>query len=259
MRFWKDGPTASLIHLARRNGVTVYTFDAQRQRKFVDAVLRQRLRPDLLCIGTFPSVLSPAVLELPSAGAINVHMSLLPKHRGPDPLFWTYLGDDRETGVTVHWLTDRADAGDIVLQRKIPLERGRHLLSVYCDLATIGGELIAEAVTLMRDGRATRTPQDESQATSEPSRSRGGWRIDFEHWQAERVWHVVRGLTNGHATLLSDSRGSRLLHGPAVGYSGDLHDRVAGTIVPVGAGFRIYCVDGTVDVAGPQKPASLPC
>src|ERR1700686_2568971 len=68
---------------------------------------------DLFCVATFPRILDAGVLALPRLGVLNVHPSLLPRHRGPDPLFWTFFDSEAETGVTVHWITQEVDAGDI--------------------------------------------------------------------------------------------------------------------------------------------------
>ncbi len=174
-----------------------------------------------------------------------MHISLLPRHRGPDPLFWTYLCDDRTAGVTVHWLSGRADAGPILLQRAIPLARGRQIIDLYHELAAIGAELVAQAVRLIAEGRAPRLPQDEAEATVEPSRAAGKWHVDFEHWPAERVWHVIRGLTVGRGSLLGHRR-----HGSARTYVIQKHDRRPGSIEPIVDGFRIFCFDGYVDVDG---------
>ncbi len=199
------------------------------------------IRPDLICIATFPFILNAEVLQI--ADGINVHTSLLPCHRGPDPLFWTYLCDDRSAGVTVHWLNDRADAGPILLQRAIPLARGRPIVELYFELATIGAQLIAESIQMMSGGRAPRLLQDEAQATVEPSRTTGKWRVEIERWPAERVWHVIRGLTVGRGSFLGD-----IPHGTARAYANEQHDRRPGSIEPIANGLRIFCVDGYVDV-----------
>ena len=175
----KSRAAAPLVAASRRHGFNTFFFGSKLERA------------DLLCIATFPSVLPPEILQFGERGGINAHMSLLPRHRGPDPLFWTYMSDDRWTGVTVHWLDDKADGGPIILQREIRLERGRSVLEVYNDLADIGGDLLASAVRLISAGTAPRIAQDESLATREPSRNATSARVDAAAWPAERVWHVL--------------------------------------------------------------------
>ncbi|HMC23614.1 MAG TPA: formyltransferase family protein [Thermoanaerobaculia bacterium] len=252
-RFWQPSPAAPLVELARREGLSVFPFDANEQQSLVDDLAHAEAHPDLICVATFPSILRQEVLQVADRGGINVHWSLLPKHRGPDPLFWTYIHDDRTTGVTLHWLAERADTGPILLQREIPLARGRPVIDVYRELAAIGGELFASAISLISAGRPPRVPQDEQRASQESSRASGNWQVDAAHWPAERVWHVVRGLTIGGGSLLKDARGVPLTHGPARGYFTARYDRPPGTIERAGDGWRVFCADGYVDVDPPPR------
>jgi methionyl-tRNA formyltransferase len=225
--------------MAARNRLRIYELDPRRQRRLAKSLDREK--PDLICVATFPFILSPDVLQI--ADGINVHMSLLPRHRGPDPLFWTYLSDDHTAGVTVNWLNNRPDSGPILLQREIALARGHPIIDLYYELAAIGGELLAESVRLISEGNPPRIPQDDMNATAEPSRAAGTWRVDIENWPAERVWHVIRGLTVGKGSFL----GGRS-HGSARTYTIEKHDRRPGSIEQIESGWRVFCVDGYVDV-----------
>ena len=230
--------SAPLVAAARRSGFSIHTFGS----------LKIKDRPDLICVATFPSIIGPDVLQLAAGGGINVHWSLLPRHRGPDPLFWTYLNDDRWTGVTIHWLDERADTGPILLQREIPLTRGRSIVDVYNELASIAAELFSSVISLIASGTAPRIAQDESRATREGSRNTTPWRVDVASWPAERVWHVVRGLTVGQAALLRDANGVAIDHGPARAFTVAKSDQPPGTIERNGFGWRVHCIDGYVDV-----------
>ena len=239
-----------LIASARRHGLKIREFHSAKQKKLAAKI---GAPPDLICVATFPSILRRELLEVAPRGGINIHWSLLPKHRGPDPLFWTYLNDDRQTGVTVHWLDEHVDAGPILLQREIPLARGRPMLDVYRELTTIAGELLSSAVSLIRAGTAPHIEQDERIATHEPARNAGTWSLDVANWPAERVWHVLRGLTVGSAELLRDERGKPLPHGIARGYIERKHDRAPGTIERSRDGIRVFCRNGFVDVDPPPR------
>src|SRR6185436_18205037 len=99
----------------RRDPIDVFARQHKIERAWMEsaddtAIVKRlrRARPDILCISSFRWLLSPAVLATASRGAINLHSSLLPRHRGAVPLFWIFHSDDSETGVTVHRLTDRA-------------------------------------------------------------------------------------------------------------------------------------------------------
>jgi len=187
--------------------------------------------PDLIVVASFPHILPPTLLALPRHGCLNVHPSLLPRHRGADPVFWTYFADDCDTGVTIHWMSEEVDAGDIVAQGRIPLERGLPASALNARLAALGGELLAQAIADLTAGRDARTPQNERLATHEPLPSQKTFTIDYATWPAERVWHFLRGV------------GDRVGLGDPAGYVVQSHGSSPGTI----SESRLYCVDGWVD------------
>lgn len=205
------------------------------------------LRPDVLLVGSFPHRLSSAVLECAGRGGLNVHMSLLPRHRGVDPVFWTYWSDDACAGVSVHRLTERVDDGAILSRESVPLERGRPSRDLYMELAGRGARLAGAALGAVADGTATWTPQDESAATCETARDRREASVPFAEWGAERVWHVLSGLGDQHHDLLRDREGRPLRHGRATAYAPTSAGRVGD--VEVGPrSVRLRCRDGVVTV-----------
>jgi len=194
------------------------------------------IEPDLVCVASFPHVLPATLLALPRRGSLNVHPSLLPRHRGIDPVFWTYFDDDLDTGVTVHWMAEQVDAGDIVAQRRIGIERGLPAMELTSRLAAIGGQLLLQAIADIAAGRDTRVPQDERFATSEPAPSKKIFMSHFLTWPTERVWHFLRGAGAGW-------------FGEATTYVVQPHDSSPGTL----AASRFYCVDGWISL----RPRSL--
>lgn len=94
-----------------------------------------------------------------------MHASALPRHRGVDGIFGTYWDDDREAAMTVHWINERVDAGDIAAQQSIALARGRPSRELYMELAAIGVELLSGVLQQVSSGRIPRQKQDESRAT----------------------------------------------------------------------------------------------
>ncbi len=197
---------------------------------------------DLICVAAYPRLLHRSTFARARVGAVNIHASLLPRHRGPDPLFWTYFHDDREAGVTVHWIADGVDDGDVIEQRRIEVERGLAGLELYYRLAHLGGGLLAHAICQIESGTASRTPQDESLATHEPSPSRLTWRIEYDTWSAERLWHFLRGVEHRDTFTLPD--GDRRPH--VIGAVRDFqirpHSIPAGTITDQEA----FTADGSV-------------
>jgi methionyl-tRNA formyltransferase len=225
-----------LVAAAARRRIPVLRYRPGADQELVGGL--RRLQPDLACVATFPRLLSPATLAVPPRGTLGVHPSLLPRHRGPAPLFWTYFHDDAEAGVTVHWLDASEDTGDVVFQEGVPLSRGRPGAELYAEVARRGAALLARAVSEIEAGTAPRIPQDDSCATREPAPERGGWGIDFETWGAERVWHFLRGVSGM----------GLLLHGPVRGYRLEPQAGKRGEMVRVAGGFRLVCRDGVVEL-----------
>ena len=212
----------------------------------LEASLR-RLEPDLVCVATFPYLLPASMLAIPRLCTLGVHPSLLPRHRGPAPLFWTYFHDDAEAGVTVFRVDTGEDTGDIVLQEAIPLARGRPGADLYAEIARRGGSLLARAVQAVEAGAAPRVSQDPARAMRDPVPARGVWRIDFERWGAERVWHFLRGV-HVRGPLLADARGRLVVHGGARGFRLQAPSGTPGRMERVPGGFRLHCRDGVVEL-----------
>src|SRR4051794_33572606 len=115
-------PSPTIADLARARGIPAF----ELRRAAEPAALRAlaQLRPDLGCVACFPLRLPPELLALPPLGFLNMHPSLLPRHRGPDPLFWTLRDGGERAGVTIHYMDERFDTGDVALQAPLALPDG---------------------------------------------------------------------------------------------------------------------------------------
>ncbi len=134
------------------------------------------LAPDLLVVAAYGQFLPAAVLAIPTRGAINLHPSLLPRYRGAAPIPWAIAHGDRETGVTVQFMTQRMDAGDIILQERVAIGEDETAAQLAARLAELGAELMARAVALFAAGEVPRRPQDEAQVVMAPKlHKEDGW------------------------------------------------------------------------------------
>ncbi|MBF6589240.1 MAG: hypothetical protein IVW57_01760 [Ktedonobacterales bacterium] len=124
--------------------------------------------PDALCVACFPWRIPLALLRLTRLGCLNVHPSLLPDNRGPDPLFWTFWRGDETTGVTIHRMDERLDAGPLIAQRMLPVAEGIGEVALERQCAEVGGELLAQAVQALATDTTPLVPQDEAAATTYP-------------------------------------------------------------------------------------------
>lgn len=154
---------------------------ARRLRRFefsnintAESVHRLRsLQPDLIAVAAFSQILKAPVLATASLACVNVHPSLLPKHRGPNPFYWVLRNQESYTGVTVHHIDEGIDSGDIILQEQIPLVSGttEHSLRAYS--SHVAARLLLDAIRLVRQGETPRRKQDEAAATYDPLPPRG--------------------------------------------------------------------------------------
>jgi methionyl-tRNA formyltransferase len=144
------------------------------------------------------------VLTAPRLGTIQYHPSLLPRHRGRSAINWAVRQGDATTGVTIFWVDTGIDTGPILLQREVPVEPDDTVGSLYFDrLFGMGVDALVEAVRLVREGRAPRIAQEESQATYEPPADDGNSGIGWMR-PAHEIYNLIRGSNpqpGAHAVL----------------------------------------------------------
>jgi methionyl-tRNA formyltransferase len=144
--------------------------------------IRDRLKSygaDIFVVAAYGLILPKAVLEMPPLGCVNVHASLLPKYRGSSPIHQAILNGDDKTGVTIMYMDDGIDTGDMILQKEMPVACDELFLSVQNRMAELGGTTITEALHVIENGTATRTKQDDSLATHAPMINKTDGLIDW--------------------------------------------------------------------------------
>lgn len=124
------------------------------------------LAPDLLVVAAYGRILPRPILDVPKIAPINVHASLLPRHRGASPVEGAILAGDSETGVTIMRIVEQMDAGPMYLQRRIPIEPHDTQGTLKDKLAELGASAMLEAIDLVARGALVETPQDDALATS---------------------------------------------------------------------------------------------
>lgn len=150
-------------------------------------------RPDLIVTVAYGRIVPPELLALPPLGAVNAHPSLLPRYRGASPIQHAIKHGERETGVTIHYQTEALDAGDIILQERVPIAPDDTAATLEARLAEVAARLLVKAVRLIAEGRAPRTPQDESQATYVGRLTKADGRIDWTQ-PAAAIANLVRAM-----------------------------------------------------------------
>ncbi len=170
----------------------------------------KRFDPDLLVVAAYGRILPNAVLEAARVMPINVHASLLPRHRGAAPIEGAILAGDAETGVTIMRIVERMDAGPILWQRAIPVAADETQGSLKEKLAELGATVLIEALGMLRRGELKETPQDENLATYTSPVAKEHALIDWAADAAsiERMtraydpWPIARTQLNGEELLV---------------------------------------------------------
>ncbi|MBI3798072.1 MAG: methionyl-tRNA formyltransferase [Deltaproteobacteria bacterium] len=139
----------------------------------------QSWQPDLIVVVAYGKMLPQTVLALPPYGCINVHASLLPKYRGAAPVQWAIACGERETGVTIMYISERMDAGDLLLQKTLPIADDDTGGTLHDKLAALGANALGEALPLLKAGQLVAHPQNEADATYAPLIHKEEGRIDW--------------------------------------------------------------------------------
>jgi methionyl-tRNA formyltransferase len=173
--------------------------DDERAPGFVERLAA--LEPDLIAVTGWPRKLGTRVTALARLGAVNFHPSLLPLHRGRDPLFWSVLAGEPEVGVSVHHLTEELDAGPVLWQTRLRVPDGATSASLaeLCDRA--GARLVPELVRAARRGRLPPGSAQSGAGSYDPPASDADARLDFSRdalW-LERLVRAADGVVRAHA------------------------------------------------------------
>jgi len=213
--------------------------------------------PDIIVVVAFGAKLPREVLDLPKHGCINLHASLLPRYRGAAPITWAIVRGEKETGVTVFKLTERMDAGPILLQRRVEIPPDWTAGDLHDALARVGAETLAEAVELIETGRARYTPQEERLATYAPMLTKEDAAIDWSR-PAPELHNFIRGMTprpGAYTALLTCKGKERVIIVRTEPRRESKHDCEPGSIVEVNeSGLLVAAGEGCILVKS-LKPA----
>lgn len=178
--------------LAIKHNIPVYQPARARDQEFVDAL--KQLAPELIVVVAFGQILPKEILELPKYGCINVHASLLPKYRGASPIQWAIINGDRTTGVTIMYMAEGIDTGDMITKELVEIAPDETAGSLHDKLAQAGCTALHRAIEQITSKTAVRTPQDESQAVYVGMLKKEMGHIDFQR-SAQEIERLVRGLS----------------------------------------------------------------
>ncbi|EIB96382.1 bifunctional UDP-4-amino-4-deoxy-L-arabinose formyltransferase/UDP-glucuronic acid oxidase ArnA (plasmid) [Pantoea anthophila] len=238
----------SVARLAAEHGIPVYAPDEANHPIWLDRI--RSMAPEMIFSFYYRHLLSDEILQCAQKGAFNLHGSLLPKYRGRAPLNWALVNGERETGVTLHRMVKRADAGHILAQQAVAIDDHDNALTLHRKLISVAEQLLGDVLPRLRQGEVSEWPQDESQATRVGRRTAEDGRIDWNQ-PAQTIHNLVRAVTDpwpGAFAFAGSVRfivwKSRVHHEP--------HQARPGTVISKQP-FLIACGEGALEIQTGQS------
>ena len=230
-------------------------FQPERIKRPEGVAMLRALAPDLCVTAAFGQLLSQEILDIPPMGTVNVHASLLPRHRGSAPINWCIMQGDSVTGVTT-MMTDRGmDTGDMLLAEQTPIGAEETAGELSDRLSLLGAQLLIRTLRELEAGTLVRTPQDAAHATYEPKLDKETGRIDFGRTSKE-IDCLVRGATPWPGAFTTI--GGETMKVCAVRACGAAADALPGTVLSADAraGLIVACADARLELTQIQMPGA---
>ena len=183
----------SVRALAEAHRLPVYAPENVNTPEWIERL--SAYEPDFVFSFYYRKILRREILTLPGHGALNLHGSLLPKYRGRCPVNWVLIHDERETGVTLHYMDEKPDRGDIVAQRAVPITDEDTALTLFHKLTAAAAALIRETYPSLCAGNAPRVPQAHAAASYFGGRRPEDGRIDWSQ-PGRALFNLVRAVTH---------------------------------------------------------------
>ena len=243
----------SVADAARKAGIDVYKIENINDPEWIGRI--RRLAPDVIFSFYYRNIVGREVLSIPPHGCVNLHGSLLPKYRGRCPANWVLIHGEKETGVTLHYMTPHADDGDIVAQVRVPIDKDDTALTLFGKMTSAATRLLDEILPRIRAGKAPRTPQDHAKATYFGGRCPEDGKIDWNKNAAD-ICNLVRAVTHPYPGAFTWAGDRKLLVWSATASAGrriregekkTKSNKVPGTVLTTDP-LTVACGQGVVQV-----------
>lgn len=178
--------------VAEKYNIKLYEEKNINELEFIEKI--RALDIDLITSVNFEQILKKDIINLPKKGCINTHASLLPKYRGRAPLNWAILNGEKEVGVTVHYIEEGIDTGDIIIQEKIIVEDGDYISDVLEKIKSIYPYVVYKAITLIQKNKTEIIKQDIKAGSYFGKRNAEDGQIDFDNTGIE-IFNMIRALS----------------------------------------------------------------
>ncbi|WP_223700280.1 methionyl-tRNA formyltransferase [Sutcliffiella deserti] len=176
---------------AEKHGIPVFQPEKIREKSEYEKITS--LKPDLIVTAAFGQILPNPLLDSPKYGCINVHASLLPKLRGGAPIHYAIMQGEKKTGVTIMYMVEKLDAGDILTQVEVNITEKDHVGSLHNKLSEAGSLLLSQTLPLLFEGKLTPIKQISDDATFAGNIKREQEKIDWNK-TGEEIYNQIRGL-----------------------------------------------------------------
>jgi methionyl-tRNA formyltransferase len=239
--------------------LSIPVFSVQHPLESVERI--KAARPKVCVTVAYGGYIPPALLKIPEVGFLNLHPSLLPKYRGPAPIRRAIMEGEKEFGVSVHFLDERVDAGDVLLQKKMEFDEEKDWGFISYHLSLEGASVLSQSLSLVEEGQFKRNKQKEHLATYAPKIKKEDCRIDWR-MEAKKIHDLVRALSPYPGAYTFWRR--KMMKVYRTSYENIKHSDVAGKVLCAHPkkGFVISCKDGVIYImmlqleGGKKMPSS---
>jgi methionyl-tRNA formyltransferase len=197
----------SVAELAQKNSIPTYFPEDLRDAKWISLI--KEISPDLIFSFYYRLMIPKEMLNIPKYGAINMHGSLLPKYRGRCPVNWVIINGETETGVTLHYMIEKPDAGDIIAQKRCQIDLEDTAFTLLKKIEGAAAELLKETLPLIKEGKNKRIKQDLSKGSYFGGRKPEDGRIDWNRKNIE-IHNLVRAVTHPYPGAFTFYKGRKV-------------------------------------------------
>ncbi len=234
----------SVAELAASKAIPVFAPEDINHPLWVNKI--KALSPDIIFSFYYRKMIKQPILDIPPAGCLNLHGSLLPKYRGRCPVNWVLVNGEKETGVTLHYMTPSPDDGDIVCRKAITIDENDTARSLSDKTVTAASDMLDEILPKIKAKTAPRKPQDHSQSSYYGGRRPADGEIDWAA-NAAKIRNLVRAVTRPYPGAFSYISDTKCFFWAVSRASGCGENATPGTVISTDP-LVISCGDGAVQI-----------
>lgn len=224
---------------ALEKNIKVYQPEKIRGNEEVYEILKE-ISPDVLVVVAYGRILPPEILNIPKYGSVNVHGSLLPRHRGASPIQWSIVCGDKKTGVTTMLMDEGLDTGDMLIAREIEIADTETFETLHDKMSLVGADTLSETLTVLEKGTVTPKKQPEKGVTYAPIITKQMGQLDFSK-SARELDCLIRGFTPWPLAYFYYGDRRYKIYGAKIGGQ---TDKAKGTFYTENGKVFVACADG---------------